>query len=107
MRAMIRFGAAFLAAGLLVVPHAAYPGIPVTALSDSQPVPTLAPVIKRIAAGVVSITIRAPAAAKTSAMDDDPLLRELLGTPVTPLQMQTFAAGSGVIIDAAKGLIVT
>ena len=107
-----RFGiaAATAIAGLLMTPQIAWPGIPVSAVSDSQAVPTLAPVIKRVAASVVSITIRAPVAGvRTSAIPDpmdDPLLRDLLGAPVAP-QYQTFAAGSGVVIDAAKGLIVT
>lgn len=37
---------------------------------------------------------------------DDPLLRGLLGAP-GEARKQTFAAGSGVVIDAAAGLIIT
>jgi serine protease DegQ len=105
-----RFGiaAATAIAGLLLTPQIAWPGIPVSAVSDSQGVPTLAPVIKRVAASVVSITVRAPRVTAPGFPDpmDDPLLRGLLGAPVAP-QYQTFAAGSGVVIDSAKGLIVT
>lgn len=104
------FAVATAIAGFLLTPQLAYAGIPVSAVTDSQSLPTLAPVIKRIAAGVVSITIRAPVTGMTSSgtpdLMDDPLLRDLLGAPVAP-QHRTFAAGSGVIIDAAKGLIIT
>ncbi len=110
MKLSIGIAGACFAAGLLLAPHLAYPGIPVPAVSDTQALPTLAPVIKRIAASVVSITIRAPVASgnKSGIPDpmDDPLMRGLLGMPVAP-QKETFAAGSGVVIDAAKGYIVT
>jgi Do/DeqQ family serine protease len=111
MKRSIGMLAAFTLAALVVAPPSAYPGIPVPAASESGPIPSLAPVVKRISASVVSITIRAPvASANRSAIPDpmdDPLLRSLLGAPVVPQQKQTFAAGSGVIIDAAKGFIVT
>ena len=110
MRFLVGLTGVCVAAGLLLAPRTAYPGIPVSAVADTQPVPSLAPVIKRIAASVVSITIRAPvgSASKSGVSDpiDDPLLRGLLGMPVTP-EKQTFAAGSGVVLDAAKGFIVT
>src|SRR5690348_11115496 len=108
-----KFGCAIATAiaGFLLPPQLAYAGIPIPAVTDSQSVPTLGPVIKRESAGVVSITIRAAVTGMTSSsgipdLMDDPLLRDLLGAPVAP-QHRTIAAGSGVIIDAAKGLIVT
>jgi Do/DeqQ family serine protease len=111
MKRSITLVAASAMAALLLTPHIAYPGIPIPAASENGSVPTLAPVVKRIAPSVVSITIRAPvSSASRSGMPDpmdDPLLRSLLGAPVVPPQKQTFTAGSGVIIDAVKGLIVT
>src|SRR5579863_5343941 len=112
MKLSIGIAGACFAAGLFLVPHLAYPGIPVPAVAaDGQPIPTLAPMIKRIASSVVSITIRAPVAAanKSGITDpmDDPLLRGLMGIPAVPQQKETFSAGSGVVIDAANGYIVT
>ena len=69
--------------------------------------PTLAPVIKRVAAGVVSIAIRVPAGQQPNALFDEPILRQLFGLPDMPSQKETFAAGSGVVIDAKQGYIVT
>lgn len=110
MKRVVGVAGVLLAAGLLASPGPAFPGIPVTALAQMQGVPTLAPVIKSVAASVVSITVRAPVSANASAgvpdVMDDPLMRDLLKLPVAP-QYRTFAAGSGVIIDAAKGYIVT
>src|SRR6266566_1884600 len=68
--------------------------------------PSLAPVIKKVGASVVSITIRAPVAQQDSLLDE-PALRQLMGLPDLPPEMQSFAAGSGVVFDSRLGLIVT
>ena len=110
MKRAIGLAGVVLAAGLLASPRPAFPGIPVSAFAQMQGLPTLAPVIKAVAASVVSITVRAEAAdgKSTSPGDvmDDPLMRDLLHLPVAP-QYRTFAAGSGVIINAVNGYIVT
>jgi Do/DeqQ family serine protease len=69
-------------------------------------VPSLAPLIKRVGPSVVSITIRALSNQQDSTFDDS-TLRQLLGLPNAPPEMRTFAAGSGVIFDGGRGLIVT
>jgi Do/DeqQ family serine protease len=109
---------AFLAVAVIVLalsmpPRAAYPGVPISAF-DGQSLPTLAPIIKKVAAGVVSITIRAPAKQQGDRQSDqmqdpmdDPVMRGFFGAPGMPQPMQTFLAGSGVVIDAANGYIVT
>ncbi|MDE2476749.1 MAG: trypsin-like peptidase domain-containing protein [Alphaproteobacteria bacterium] len=110
MKRAVGLAGVVLAAGLLASPPPAFPGIPVSAFAQMQGLPTLAPVIKAVAASVVSITVRAEAAdgKSTSPGDvmDDPLMRDLLHLPVAP-QYRTFAAGSGVIINAVNGYIVT
>lgn len=110
MKRAVGLAGVVLAAGLLASPAPAFPGIPVPGFAQVQGVPTLAPLIKSVAASVVSITVRAPITGDQSAgvpdLMDDPLIRDLLRLPVAP-QHRTFAAGSGVIIDAVKGYIVT
>lgn len=102
--------AGVILAALLASQGSAFPGLPVSAFAQMQGVPSLAPVIKSVAASVVSITVRAPVSGDLSRGVgdplDDPLMRGLLQLPVAP-QYRTFAAGSGVIIDAVKGYIVT
>lgn len=104
---------AVIVLALSMPPQAAYPGIPVSAF-DGKNLPTLAPIIRKVAAGVVSITIRAPVNQKGDERPgqmqnpmDDPVFRGLFAVPEMPQQMESFTAGSGVVIDAAKGYIVT
>ncbi len=78
--------------------------IPPATLKDD--LPSLAPIIKKVGASVVSIAIRAPVAQKDS-MFDEPMLRQFFGLPGLPQDMQSFAAGSGVVFDDRLGLIVT
>ena len=110
MKRAVGLACVALAAGFLASPGPAFPGIPLSGFAQMQGVPTLAPLIKSVAASVVSITVRAPVSGDQSTgvpdLMDDPLMRDLLHMPLAP-QYRTFAAGSGVIIDAAKGYIVT
>ena len=78
--------------------------VPPTGLNDN--LPSLAPVIKKVGPSVVSIAIRAPVAQKDS-MFDEPIPRHFFGLPDLPQDMQSFAAGSGVVFNDRLGLIVT
>jgi len=66
---------------LLQVTSPAYPGVPPPAIFDAQNPPTLAPIIKRVANAVVSISVRSDGAAEQNSLFDDPLLRQLFGLP--------------------------
>jgi serine protease DegQ len=82
-------------------------GIPILPTANGQTVPTLSPVIKRVAAGVVSIVVRAPAGQQQTGVFDDPMLRQMFGLPDLPRGSEIYAGGSGVIIDSRQGYIVT
>jgi serine protease Do/serine protease DegQ len=84
----------------------AFSKAPVLSAALNDNLPSLAPIIKKVGASVVSIAIRAPVAQKDS-MFDEPVLRQFFGLPDLPQDMQSFAAGSGVVIDSRLGLIVT
>jgi Do/DeqQ family serine protease len=77
--------------------------MPVTTNGDT---PSLAPLIKKVAPSVVSIAVRTRSSQQGSVLDE-PMLRQFLGLPELPTDMQDVAAGSGVIFDARLGLIVT
>ncbi|MEM7019848.1 MAG: DegQ family serine endoprotease [Pseudomonadota bacterium] len=66
-------------------------------------VPTLAPVMKNVTPAVVNIQTRA---IKENAMMRDPFFRRFFNQPNQP-QREQRSAGSGVIIDAQKGYIMT
>jgi len=86
--------------------YAAVARAPLTA--SNQSLPTLAPIVKKISAGVVSISTRSSGGASNPAsLFDDPVLRGLFGLPEMPVQQESTVAASGVIIDAAHGYIVT
>jgi Do/DeqQ family serine protease len=69
-------------------------------------VPTLAPLLKRITPAVVNIAVRARIAIDNP-LRDDPFFRRFFDIPDRPLQRETHAAGSDVIVDAANGYVLT
>ncbi len=78
-------------------------------LSDSQgqPLPTLAPLLKSVTPAVVNISTITHTRA-SNPLQDDPFFRRFFNLPPPQSQQRPVqSAGSGVIIDAKQGLIVT
>lgn len=71
---------------------------------DGQPLPSLAPMLERVMPAVVNISTRGPMPRRNPLMDD-PFFRRYFGTPGEQAPSQSL--GSGVIVDAEQGLIVT
>ncbi|SKA06310.1 serine protease Do [Enhydrobacter aerosaccus] len=69
--------------------------------------PTLAPLVRRVAPAVVSISIRGHVAMEQNPLFSDPLFRQFFGIPEGPIMHEIQAVGSGVIVDPRQGLIVT
>ena len=71
--------------------------------------PSFAPVIKRVAPAVVNIAVRGTMAAQSNPFFDDPNFRRFFGMPpeAAPREREFRSAGSGVIVDAKAGYIVT
>ncbi|MEM8983364.1 MAG: DegQ family serine endoprotease [Pseudomonadota bacterium] len=92
---------AVLTAGLVTSANAALPLV-----VDGQPLPSLAPLIKEVAPAVVNIQVTATRP-RSSRFADDPLSRRFFGIPEAPRERQVQGQGSGVIVDAANGYIVT
>ena len=80
-------------------PDASYP------LSPSQAVPTLAPMLKNVLPGVVNISTQSTIAVQQHPMMNDPFFRRF--APQMPKERQTQGIGSGVIVDAKNGYIIT
>ena len=75
---------------------------------QGQPVPTLAPIIKRVAPAVVNISTSGHVTLQQSPFFNDPFFQQFFGMPNQPSMQQNFQAlGSGVIVNAAKGYILT
>ena len=107
--------AALLAAVALspsVVPLAARAASPAQAQAlDAAPMPSLAPMVRRISPAVVNIATRGTVREQSqhNPLLDDPFFRRFFETPpdAQPRERQFQSAGSGVIIDAKNGYIVT
>ncbi|MHB1057895.1 MAG: Do family serine endopeptidase [Rhodanobacter sp.] len=73
---------------------------------DGQPMPSLAPMLTRVTPAVVNISTRTRVPVR-DAYFDDPMVRQFFGLPATPRERVEQSLGSGVIVDAAKGYVLT
>jgi serine protease Do len=68
--------------------------------------PSVAPILHAVTPGVVNISTK-----KVEVVDSpvlrDPVMRDLFDVPERALRRETQAAGSGVIVDAARGYVLT
>jgi S1-C subfamily serine protease len=80
--------------------------IPV-AIGDSPSVPSLAPLLKGVTPSVVSIAIRRRMTDEEMAFMNDPLFQDPRAPSDPHGERNIYAAGSGIIIDADQGFIVT
>jgi S1-C subfamily serine protease len=67
---------------------------------------TFAPLVRRVAPGVVNIAVAQPSPYRNNPLLRDPVFRRYFGVPDAALQ-PSLAAGSGVIVDAGRGLVLT
>ncbi len=74
-------------------------------LSPQEAVPTLAPMLKNVLPSVVNISIQGTVTVQQHPLMNDPFFRRF--APQKPQQKQTQGIGSGVIVDAKKGYIIT
>ena len=75
-------------------------------LADGAPVQTLAPVVSRITPGVVGISVRGRVR-EDNPLLQDPMFRRFFNLQQQPVERETEATGSGVIVDAAQGYVMT
>jgi len=73
---------------------------------DRSGLPTLAPIVQQVTPAVVNISVATRAPMEDNPLFRDPFFRRFFNVPERP-QRREQAAGSGVIIDAARGHILT
>jgi Do/DeqQ family serine protease len=93
--------AAFLLAAWVPLASAQLP-----AVAGETPVPSLAPMLKRATPAVVNIATRGTVQEQNPLMND-PFFRRFFDMPNQPRQREFQSAGSGVIVDAKNGYIIT
>src|SRR5580700_8476200 len=111
MNLRLKFAAAALAAtaiGATAITWQAFAAVPA---ADASPMPTLAPMVKRVSPSVVNIATRGTIKEQPgrNPLLDDPFFRRFFDVPPDsrPRERQFQSAGSGVIVDAKNGYIIT
>lgn len=69
--------------------------------------PTLAPVLQEVTPAVVNISVATRSPVETNPLYNDPFFRRFFDLPQTPPARPSLSAGSGVIIDADEGYVLT
>ena len=73
---------------------------------DGQPLPSLAPMLERVTPAVVNINSKTRVKVRNPLMED-PFFRQFFGMQNAPRERIEQSLGSGVIIDADKGYVLT
>jgi serine protease Do/serine protease DegQ len=71
------------------------------------PLPSLAPVLKKAMPAVVNISTKTHIEIAENPLMQDPFFRHFFGIPNQPRQRESSSLGSGVIVDARRGYILT
>ena len=74
---------------------------------DGEPLPSLAPMLEKVTPAVVNVSTRGHVEVKTNPLLNDPFFRRFFNVPEQPRQRRTQSLGSGVIIDAEEGIVLT
>jgi serine protease Do/serine protease DegQ len=90
-------GLSFVAAGA----NAAQPA------TDARGMPTLAPLVNEVTPAVVNISVITRSPLEDNPLFRDPFFRRFFDLPERPAQREEQAAGSGVIVDAGRGYVLT
>jgi serine protease Do/serine protease DegQ len=99
----VRSTLGFVASLALCGAAAAFAALPPAV--DGQPLPTLAPMLAQVTPAVVNISVLTRST-EANPLARDPFFRRWFNLP-DQQQRQERAAGSGVIVDAARGLVIT
>ena len=109
MQPSARAGVQRIAVALLffsvLVPPSARAALPLA--GEAGELPTLAPMLEKVTPGVVNISTRTRIRMQENPLLSDPFFRRFFDIPDMPRERESQSLGSGVIVDAAKGLILT
>ena len=92
-----------LAAAVPAVATAALPAVD----SQGNELPSLAPMLERVMPAIVNISTLSRVPVQNNPLLSDPFFRRFFNLPDRPLERQAQSLGSGVIIDSARGYVLT
>lgn len=75
--------------------------------AEGRELPSLAPMLEDVSPAVVNISTRGTVEVQRHPFANDPFFRRFFDMPDQPQQRQTQSLGSGVIVDADEGIILT
>lgn len=105
---MFRNSACFIATALslsLALAPASRAALPSAA--DGKELPSLAPMLERVTPAVVNIATEGRLQVRQNPLFADPFFRRFFNVPEQPVERKTQSLGSGVIVDAERGLVLT
>jgi Do/DeqQ family serine protease len=82
-------------------------GATLPAAVEGQALPTLAPMLERVTPAVVNIATVGRVRIQQNPLLSDPFFRRFFDIPDQPRERQTQSLGSGVVIDAERGYVLT
>lgn len=94
----------FAVASITALPMRAQAALP--PVVNGQPLPSLAPMLQKVTPAVVNISTKTRVRVRNPFFDD-PVFRQFFGLNGSPREQVEQSLGSGVIVDAAKGYILT
>jgi serine protease Do/serine protease DegQ len=74
---------------------------------DGKEMPSLAPMLENVTPGVVNVATEGSIQMQQNPLLADPRFRQFFNIPNQPLERKTSSLGSGVIVDAERGLVLT
>ncbi|MDX1555111.1 MAG: DegQ family serine endoprotease [Xanthomonadales bacterium] len=98
--------ALFVAGGLLLAVSASKCFAALPAAVDGEPLPSLAPVLERVTPSVVNVFTETRVQVRSPLLDD-PFFRHFFNVPERARERISRSLGSGVIVDADKGYVLT
>ncbi|WP_296921785.1 DegQ family serine endoprotease [Thiohalocapsa sp.] len=98
-------GALLLTLCLLTAPSLAAASLPVAV--DGKPLPSLAPMLERVMPGVVNVSTLTRRKLDNIPLLRDPFFRRFFQIPGQPQEQDSQSLGSGIVVDAKRGIVVT
>ena len=98
---LLRYAIALLLSLASAAASAAQPPV------DARGMPTLAPLVNEVTPAVVNISVITRSPLEDNPLFRDPFFRRFFNLPERPAQREEQAAGSGVIVDAGRGYVLT
>ncbi len=99
------FAAPLAAVSLLLAAACSDAALPLAV--NGQELPSLAPMLERTTPAVVNIATEGRVKLQRNPLLDDPVFRHFFNLPKQPRERKTQSLGSGVIVDAARGYVLT